>query len=380
MRSLTDRYVHAVSRRVPEAMRPEVTADVTAMIADMLEARTASGPTAARPASEHPASENPTSTDAEVAVLEELGDPAVLAREYSDAPQHLIGPQYFPVYLWLLKWVLPVALVVSLVANGLAYTLRTPDAHLGGLLGTAIGESVPAVLVAFAAATILVAIIERATPMGAQVRGAHADDARAGAGPEDGTTSSGAGPTAGDGQASAAAGRADDRLRRAVDRRSRWTIDRLEDVAPSGSTVRADAIVSLVVIVLLASVPLLPTSVFYVGHLNDGEPFVNPELGAVWFIGYWALLAAITAGVVWRLRRGRLSTGPVALDMIADLAMAVFLTVALLTQDVLHPAIDTASAVPTAVWAIPLIWAITIWDQVSTVRAYRTHLAAEQRG
>src|SRR5699024_6568366 len=157
-------------------------------------------------------------------------------------------------------------------------------------------------------------IIERATPMGAQARGAHADGARAGAGSADGTTSSDSGPNAGDrqasaagdGQASAAAGRPDDRRRGAVARRARGTIGRLEDVAPSGSTVRADAIVALVFIVLLASVPLLPTSVFYVGHLNDGEPFVNPELGAVWFIGYWALLAAITAGVVWRLRRGRL--------------------------------------------------------------------------
>ena len=350
MRTLTDRYVHAVVRRVPEAMRPEVTADVTAMIADMAEARTADARhDEARYDEGAAATDVEVAADVEVAVLEELGDPAVLAREYSDSPQHLIGPQYFPVYRWLLTWVLPVALVVALVSNGLSYTLTTADAHIGGLLGTAIGKSVPAVFIAFAAVTILFAIIERATPMGTQA-------------------------STGD-----AAEQVGEKLRAGAERRPRWTVSDLEDVPPGGTSVRADAIVSLVFLVLLALVPFVPTTAVYVGHLNDGETFINPDLGVFWFVGYWVLLALTAVGAVWRIRRRRLSTGPVALDMITDLVMAVFLTLALLTQDVLHPAIDTASALPVAVWAIPLIWAITIWDQVSTVRGYRTHLAAQSR-
>lgn len=362
MRTLTDRYVHAVVRRVPEAMRPEVTADVTAMIADMREAR--QDETTADEA------EVASTVEAEVAVLEELGDPVVLAREYSDSPQHLIGPQYFPVYTWMLRWVLPVALIAALVANGLAYTLSTADAHLGGLLGTAIGKSIPAVFIAFAAVTILFAMVERATPMGTQASAGTSAGAEGAAVAEDSDASA---------TEDSAVGSAGGRLRASAARRPRWTVASLEDVPPGGTSVRADAIVALVFIGLLALVPIIPTTVLYVGHLNGGETFINPDLGAFWPIGYWVLLAVMAAGTVWKIRRARLSTGPVAVDMIADLAMAVFLTVAFLTQDVLHPAIEPASSLPVALWAIPLIWAITIWDQVSTVRAYRTHLAAQGR-
>lgn len=377
MRTLTDRYVHAVVRRVPEAMRPEVTADVTAMIADMIEAR--------RDETTADEAEVASTVEAEVAVLEELGDPVVLAREYSDSPQHLIGPQYFPVYTWILRWVLPVSLIAALVANGLAYTLSTADAHLGGLLGTAIGKSIPAVFIAFAAVTILFAIIERATPMGTQA-GTGTSAGTAGAA-EDGVAAS-EGAAASEGSAVAedsdasgtddsAAGQTSGRLRASAARRPRWTVASLEDVPPGGTSVRADAIVSLVFLVLLALVPFVPTTAVYVGHLNGGETFINPDLGAFWLIGYWVLLALTAVAAVWKIRSQRLSTGPVALDMTTNLVMAVFLTVAFLTQDVLHPAIDQASSLPVALWAIPLIWAITIWDQVSTVRAYRTHLAAQ---
>lgn len=373
MRTLTDRYVHAVVRRVPEAMRPEVTADVTAMIADMREAR--EDETTADEA-EAASTDEVSTVEAEVAVLEELGDPVVLAREYSDSPQHLIGPRYFPVYTWMLRWVLPVALIAALVANGLAYTLSTADAHLGGLLGTAIGKSIPAVFIAFAAVTILFAMVERATPMGTQ---ASAGTSAGATGAEGAEGAAVADDSDASGTEDSAVGSAGGRLRASAARRPRWTVASLEDVPPGGTSVRADAVVALVFIGLLALVPIIPTTVLYVGHLNGGETFINPDLGAFWLIGYWVLLAVMAAGTVWKIRRARLSTGPVAVDMIADLAMAVFLTVAFLTQDVLHPAIEPASSLPVALWAIPLIWAITIWDQVSTVRAYRTHLAAQGR-
>ena len=102
-----------------------------------------------------------------------------------------------------------------------------------------IGQSIPAVLIAFAAVTLLFAIIERATPMGAQSGGRV--------------------------RASAAS----------PGHRPQWTVDSLEDVPPGGASVRADAIVSLVLLVLLALVPFVPTTAVYVGGLNDGETFVN---------------------------------------------------------------------------------------------------------
>jgi hypothetical protein len=359
MHSLTDRYVHAVVRRVPEALRP----DVTAMIADMTEARTEAAHENEDAEAAAASADTGTTAEAaagsaarvEVAVLEELGDPAALARAYSGSPQHLIGPDHFPTYRWVLAWVIPLALVVALTLNGLTYVVSTPDAHLGGLLGTAIGQSVPTVFIAFGAVTLLFAIIERSGPIAV---------ARTG--------------TSGSGEPGTSAPPPGTSARRRADASRRWTVDRLEDVAP-GSSVRADAVVALIITGLLALIPLIPTTALYVGHLTDGETFINPELGLPWLIGYWVLLAAMAATAIWRISRPRLTTTRVAIDMVTDLAMAVFLTVALLTQDVIHPAIAAAGDLPVQLLTVVFIWAIVIWDQVATVRAYLSHLAAERR-
>ena len=92
MSTLTDRYVGSVARRLPESQRDEVVAEVRAMIADMLEARAEAvdpDPEAAdldhsrSPGLPHP---DPT---AEAAVLEELGSPESLAREFARTPQQI---------------------------------------------------------------------------------------------------------------------------------------------------------------------------------------------------------------------------------------------------------------------------------------------------
>ena len=57
---------------------------------------------------------------------------------------------------------------------------------------------------------------------------------------------------------------------------------------------------------------------------------------------------------------------------IIDVAMAVFLTIALLTQPVLHPELtNTANADIQQIITVIAIWIIVIWDQVSTWRIYR---------
>ena len=58
----------------------------------------------------------------------------------------------------------------------------------------------------------------------------------------------------------------------------------------------------------MALVPFLPTSFFYVGHLNDGGGFLNPGLWDGWipaYLGFLLLLALIES---WRLASGTWST------------------------------------------------------------------------
>ena len=90
--NLTERYVHATLRSVPEARRDELGRELRSSIADMVEARTDGG----------------EPEDVAVrAVLTELGDPGALAARYADRPLHLVGPRYFLVYWRLLVRLLP---------------------------------------------------------------------------------------------------------------------------------------------------------------------------------------------------------------------------------------------------------------------------------
>lgn len=78
--TLTDRYISAATRTVPEKQRPELAADLRERIADQLDARRESGVSDAA---------------AERSVLTELGDPEALAAAYIDRPLQLIGPRSY---------------------------------------------------------------------------------------------------------------------------------------------------------------------------------------------------------------------------------------------------------------------------------------------
>jgi len=103
MATLSERYVAAVARGVPENQRSDVEKEVAAAVADLAEARIAAG-------------EEPQA--AERAALLELGDPVRLAAEYSNRALHLIGPALYPDYVRLLGVLL--AVVLPLAALGVA--------------------------------------------------------------------------------------------------------------------------------------------------------------------------------------------------------------------------------------------------------------------
>lgn len=123
MTTLTDRYVAAVLRVIPEAHRTDIQAELQAAIGDAIDERVASGQV-------HDAAER--------AVLNGLGEPARLAAEYSHRPIWLIGPDYFFAWLRLTKWLLwtlPALVGVGTAAMRLAFGESALDALLSGLVG-----------------------------------------------------------------------------------------------------------------------------------------------------------------------------------------------------------------------------------------------------
>ena len=319
MSALTEIYVDNVTRHLPEDSRPDIAAEITATIDDMVDARLGED---ADPSPDHTAA-------IEREVLEELGDPVALSREYSNSPQHLIGPNSYPLYIWTLRWILPIVGLLAVLTSVVTTIALSPEAQIGEIIGKSVGNTVIALLTAFAAITIIIAL------------GDHGMDGGAAA---------------------------------AMRKRQpgTWTVDDLDRRDSRGRQIRAEAGLGLVFIIALATVPFIPTSLFYVGHLNEGETFINPDLGVGWLVGYWAFLALMAAIEIIKFTTASAKPTVALIGGIIDVAMAVFLTIALLTQPVLHPELtNTANADIQQIITAIAIWIITIWDQLSTWRIYR---------
>ena len=143
MTSLTDRYVWAVLRAVPQHQRAELEPEIRALVADAAEAHGGHAPADA----------------AERAALVELGDPDVLAARYTDTTRFLIGPHLYPEWERLLRLLLPIVVPIAGVAVG----------AVGWVSGKPVGEAIVSGLgVAFTVAvqltfwfTLVFAIAER---------------------------------------------------------------------------------------------------------------------------------------------------------------------------------------------------------------------------
>ena len=145
MTSLTERYLGAALRGIPESQRTDVEGELRSSITDAVEDRVSAGE---------------DRVAAERAVLDGLGNPAKLAAEYAGQPLHLIGPELYLVWRHLLVRLEAVVLpIVLAVLTGVA--LLDGASYLGAL-GEGIGGALMvAVQLAFWV-TLVFAFTERA--------------------------------------------------------------------------------------------------------------------------------------------------------------------------------------------------------------------------
>ncbi|MEU1841607.1 permease prefix domain 1-containing protein [Micromonospora chersina] len=144
MSSLTDRYLAATLRAVPQQRRTELADELRASIEDMIDDRTGGG-------QERGAAERE--------VLTELGNPEQLAARYTDRRLQLIGPRYFLVWWRVLRTLLTFIPAIVGVVTGVV------KATVGGEPGAAVGAGVAsglqtAVQIAFWV-TLCFAVLER---------------------------------------------------------------------------------------------------------------------------------------------------------------------------------------------------------------------------
>lgn len=142
---LIDRYIYAVTKRLPQCQREEAGIDLRQRIEGLLQERKAGAPY--------------SQEDVE-AVLNELGEPSRLADEYRGGKRYLIGPDFFDTYLVVLRIV--VAISVFGVAIGKSIELVSqPLPSVALAIGGIIGAIFSAAMQSFAMITIIFAINER---------------------------------------------------------------------------------------------------------------------------------------------------------------------------------------------------------------------------
>ncbi len=145
--SLSERYVHAVVRSLPERNRADVADELRGLLADEVDARIASGLT-------------PEHAEREAVVA--LGDPARLAASYADRPLHLIGPRRFLQWSRLLRLLL--VIVPTCAAGGIILAKLLEGAPVGEIALETFGVLFAVVVHLCFWVTLVFALLERYAP------------------------------------------------------------------------------------------------------------------------------------------------------------------------------------------------------------------------
>ncbi len=307
--TLTDRYVSATLRRVPQKQRPEIEKELRAAIADDVDARLDQGDDA---------------TAAEYAALTELGDPYRLAASYTNRTLALIGPDIYPTYIrtlkvvcWIALPIVAVVLAIISVAQG-----RNVFASIFGPLGTTISVGI---YIAFVI-TLVFVILERTQP----------DEA-------------------------------EELAHRA------WTPEFLAaEIDPPSLTRWGDVIGQAVGSLMLAGFLLIDRfAPFVTDKAGHAIPILDLRLWSFWIPLYLALLVLAIGYEFVKLRVGRWSIGTAIASTVFGLVGAVALIVMVLTTTVVNPALVAVPVVAVGSWlwsvvaiVIGIVWigvTINIW-------------------
>jgi len=139
MIDMIQRYVHAVTRRLPENIRTEVGNELLSNLSDML-------------------GENPTD-EATEKVLKELGHPRDIAVKYQPEERYLISPRWFSDYVRVLKIVVVILILVGFASGVLNAVLDHAAGDVTGLIEGIIGAIFSSVFDGITSALLIVTII-----------------------------------------------------------------------------------------------------------------------------------------------------------------------------------------------------------------------------
>jgi membrane glycosyltransferase len=320
MTSLTERYLAATLRGIPEKQRPDVERELRSSIADAVEDRVANGE---------------DRVAAETAVLEELGNPTKLAAGMAGRPLYLIGPELFIAYRHILLLLL--GIVVPIVGVVQAIVAIGGDAGIGQAIGAGILAALSvAIQVAFWV-TLAFAIVERVDP----------------------------------------ASWKDTDLK---ELNAPWTVKHLPDLPSSGAVSVGETAGEIVTLGISIGGLLYLRDWSWVSDASgDPIPLFNPALWDFWFPVIIGVLVLQAAFQIVKLAIGRWTIGLAIVNAVLLSAVAIPFAVLALTGELINPAFAGAvgwpqlaegdSLVMLAVAAVSIL--VNGWEVVSGFRLAR---------
>ena len=310
MTQLTERYLAAAMRGIPDAQRTDVERELRSSIADALEDRVSAGEERAA---------------AEKAVLEGLGDPVRLAAGISGRPLYLIGPDLFVQYRQLL--VLLLSIVMPIVGIVQVVVAISGGADLIGALMAGVGGAWTVGLHIFFWVTITFAAVERVDAV---------RDAR-------------------------------DEISGAV---GQWTVDQLPAL-PSARISASDLVGEVLSTALgIGGLLYLNSVVWFTDAAGDPIPLFNPDLWSLLIPTLVALLAAIGGLQIVVFLVGRWTMPLAAANAVLQLAFSVPVVALALTGSLINPSFADALGWPQLADARGLVMLglaaaavlVTAWD------------------
>lgn len=326
MTQLTERYLAAALRGIPESQRTDVERELRSSIADAVEDRVTAGEDRA---------------GAEKAVLEGLGDPIRLAAGLAGRPLYLIGPDLFVEYRQLLVMLL--SIVVPIVGVVLAaVSLAGGEDVIGALVDGVGGAWNVTVHVAFwvTAAFVLVERFDAARDARQEITGAA----------------------------------------------GRWTVDRLPALPPgrvtAGETV-GEVVTSLISI---GGLFFLNGANWFTDASGEVIPLLNPEIWGFWMPALVGVLVSIAGLQVVVFLVGRWTMPLASAHAVLQIAFSGPVVALALTGSLINPAFADALGWPPLAHGNGVVMLsiaagtalVTAWEIVDGFRRARRAGGAEE--
>lgn len=314
-----DRYVAEVGRYLPEKDRTDIEAEIRSMIEDTLDERSHQ---AGKPAEDRLIKE----------VLEELGDPRLLATRYAPSKRYLIGPGWYEIYIKTLQRVLFTVLPILAVVTFLL-TLTNDPLNVGDAATEAVGSVFDVGLQIWFWMTLVFVFMERSDAV-----------------PNESLDSA----------------------------KQAWTVDQLPTLPHTRQITIGEVVMDIAMVLFVMLWIVLP--VFQEG--SESVPFLNPALWNGWLPVLLVILGLTLVHDVFQFKIGNWTPTLTITNVILGLIAIVYIAALVLTQDVVNPAFLTmleqrsaSRLIETAKWSIDIsaaiIAGIYVWDMVNSIRLAR---------